>query len=109
MSPRPRIPSLSLASALVVGLCTATGVAPPANAEPCEGAAAAAQPSPDQAFQIPQPSGIAPFDRPIGHKPAGANDQAPLPALGKLLIQTLMPNAAQVQQQAAVAPSPKPA
>lgn len=107
---RPRIPSLSLASALVVGLCAATGVAPPAAAEPCEGASAAAQPLPNQAFQIPQPSRIAPFNRPIGHKPVGANDQAPLPTLGKLLINALMPNAGQqVQKQAAVEPPPKPA
>jgi hypothetical protein len=98
-----------LASALVVGLCAATGIAPPAGADPCEGAAAAAQPLPNQAFEIPQPSAIAPFDRPIGHKPAGANDQAPLPALGKLLINAFMPNSGQVQKQAAVAPSPKPA
>ncbi|MCV7345468.1 DUF4185 domain-containing protein [Mycolicibacterium rhodesiae] len=109
MSPRPRIPSLSLASTLVVGLCAATGVAPPAAADPCEGASAAAQPAANQAFQIPQPSAIAPFDRPIGHKPVGANDQAPLPTLGKMLINAFMPNSGQVQKQAAVAPAPKPA
>ncbi len=108
MSPRPRIPSLSVASALVLGLCVATGVAAPASAEPCEGAAAQAQPLPNQAFQIPKPSAIAPFDRPIGHKPVGANDQAPLPKLGEL-IKALIPNSSQVQKQAAVVPAPKPA
>ncbi|MGY4712904.1 DUF4185 domain-containing protein [Mycolicibacterium sp. CBM1] len=107
MTPRPRLPALSMASALVLGLCVATGIAPPASAEPCEGAAAEAQPLPNQAFQIPKPSAIAPFDRPIGHKPVGANDQAPLPKLGEL-IKALIPSSNQVQKQAAVSPSPKP-
>ena len=84
MSPRRRIASASVATAAVLGLCAVLGVAPPASAEPCEGAAAAAQPLPGQAFQIPSPSGISPFNRPIGHKPAGANDAAPLPKLGLL-------------------------
>ena len=100
-----------MALALVLGLCAAVGVAPPAAADPCEGASAAAQPLPNQAFQIPNPSAIAPFDRPIGHKPAGANDQAPLPKLGQLplaILKTFIPNSGQVQRQAAVAPSPKP-
>jgi len=100
-----------MALALVLGLCAAVGVAPPAAADPCEGASAAAQPLPNQAFQIPNPSAIAPFDRPIGHKPAGANDQAPLPKLGQLplaILRTFIPNSGQVQRQAAVAPSPKP-
>jgi len=94
--------------ASAVALCAAMGVAPPAAADPCQGASAAAQPRPNQAFQIPNPSRIAPFDRPIGHKPAGANDQAPLPKLGQLLINTLLPSSAKVHKQAAVAPSPKP-
>ena len=76
-------------------------------ADPCEGAAAAAQPLPNQSVEIPNPSAIAPFDRPIGHKPTGANDQAPLPKLGQLL-KNLIPNAGQVQKQAAVVPSPQP-
>ncbi len=99
-----------MATAAVIGLCAVVGVAPPANAEPCEGAAAAAQPLPGQAFQIPSPSGISPFNRPIGHKPAGANDAAPLPKLGLLpaLLKALTPPAAPVQQQAAVVPSPRP-
>jgi len=100
-----------MALALVLGLCAAVGVAPPTAADPCEGASAAAQPLPNQAFQIPNPSAIAPFDRPIGHKPAGANDQAPLPKLGQLplaILKTFIPNSGQVQRQAAVAPSPKP-
>ncbi len=92
--------------ALVLGLCAAVGVTPPVAADPCEGAASEAQPLPDQAFEIPNPSAIAPFDRPVGHKPTGANDQAPLPKLGQL-IKALMPTAP-VQKQAAVVPSPKP-
>ncbi len=96
-----------MAWALVLALCAPITVAPPAAAEPCEGAAAAAQPLPNQAFEIPNPSKIAPFDRPIGHKPTGANDQAPLPKLGALL-KSLLPSTGQVQKQAGVAPSPQP-
>lgn len=102
-----------MASAAVVGLCVAIGVAAPASAEPCTGAAAAAQPLPNQAFEIPNPSKISPFNRPIGHKPAGANDQAAKPKLGLLpaILEALTPRqqAAQVQQQAAVVPKPNPA
>jgi Domain of unknown function (DUF4185) len=108
---RPRIASASVATATVIGLSFVIGVAaPPAAADPCTGAAAEAQPLPNQAYQIPSPSRIAPFDRPIGHKPLGANEQAPLPHLGLLpaLLKALTPPAAKVQQQAAVVPSPKP-
>lgn len=94
-----------------MGLIVAGVVAPPpASAEPCTGAAAAAQPLPNQAFRIPSPSAIAPFNRPIGHKPVGANDSAPLPKLGLLpaLLKALTPPPATVQKQAAVVPTPKP-
>jgi hypothetical protein len=101
-----------MASAAVIGLSVALGVAPPAAAEPCEGAAATAQPLPNQAFEIPSPSRIAPLNRPIGHKPVGANDQAALPKLGLLpaLLKALTPapRSAPVQQQAAVVPTPTP-
>jgi hypothetical protein len=100
-----------MAVAVVVGLGLATGVAAPANADPCEGAAAAAQPLPTQAFEIPSPSGISPLNRPIGHRPNGANDAAPAPKPGLLpaLIKALTPPPmAPVQQQAAVVPSPNP-
>ncbi|MDT5325786.1 MAG: hypothetical protein QOF25_2938 [Mycobacterium sp.] len=113
MSPRPRIASVSVTSTAVLVLSVAIGIAPPATAEPCEGAAAQAQPLPGQAFEIPSPSRIAPLNRPIGHKPVGANDQAALPKLGLLpaLLKALTPPArtAPVQQQAAVVPSPNPA
>ncbi|WP_313861356.1 DUF4185 domain-containing protein [Mycobacterium sp.] len=112
MSPRPRIASVSMASAAVIGLIVSLGVTPTASADPCEGAAAQAQPLPNQAFEIPSPSRIAPLNRPIGHKPSGANDQAALPKLGLLpsILKALTPppQPAQVHQQAAVVP-PKPA
>jgi Domain of unknown function (DUF4185) len=112
MSRRPRSASVSMALAAAVGLGFVTGVAAPANAEPCQGAAATAQPLATQAFQIPSPSGISPFNRPTGHRPAGANDAAPLPKLGLLpaLIKALTPppQSAPVQQQAAVVPVPRP-
>lgn len=111
MSPRLRIVSMSVATSAVVGLGVTIGVAPPAAAEPCTGAAAAAQPLPNQAVEIPSPSKLARFDRPIGHKPVGANEQAPLPKLGQLplaILKALIPQSAQVQQQAAVVPKPNP-
>ena len=96
-----------MAWVLVLGLSATVAVAPPAAADPCEGASADAQPLPGQAYQIPSPSAIAPFDRPIGHKPVGANDQAPLPKLGLLgLLKAILPTKGQVQKQAAVTPSP---
>ncbi|MBB5167435.1 DUF4185 domain-containing protein [Mycobacterium sp. AZCC_0083] len=110
MSPRPGIASVSMASAAVIGLIVSLGATPTASAEPCEGAAAQAQPLPNQAFEIPSPSNIAPLNRPIGHKPSGANDQAALPKLGLLpsILKALTPPPQPVHQQAAVVP-PKPA
>lgn len=99
-----------MAWALVPVLCAGI-TAPPAAAEGCSGAAAQAQPLPGQDVQIPSPGKIAPLSRPIGHKPVGANDKAPLPNIGQMLAQALAPKSATVQQQAAVAPVtpvPKP-
>ena len=96
-----------MAWALVPVLCAGI-TAPPAAAEGCSGAAAQAQPLPGQDVQIPSPGKIAPLSRPIGHKPVGANDKAPLPNIGQMIAQALAPKAAPVQQQAAVAPVPKP-
>ncbi|HZQ30412.1 MAG TPA: DUF4185 domain-containing protein [Mycobacterium sp.] len=48
---------------------------------------------------------------PLGHRPTGANESAPLPKLGQLplaLFKALTPRSAPVQQQAAVAPPPNP-
>jgi hypothetical protein len=109
MPPRARIASVSVASATVLGLCVAIGVAPPATAEPCTGAAAAAQP-PAAAAETPDlPSSS--DRRPTGQRPRNANDGAPLPRLGQLpsrILSSLSPRSAQVQQQAEVAPQPSP-
>jgi hypothetical protein len=110
MSPRARIASMSLASAAAIGLSVAIGVAPPATAEPCTGAAAAAQPpAAPNAEETPPLPGV--NLRPVGQRPDGANEEAPLPRLGQLprtLLNTLSPRSAQVQQQAQVAPAPVP-
>ena len=92
-----------MAWVLVPVLCAGL-TAPTAAAEGCSGAAAQAQPLPGQDIQIPSPGKIAPLSRPIGHRPVGANDKAPLPNIGQILAQVLNPNAAAVQQQAAVSP-----
>src|ERR1700682_2497437 len=104
MSPRPRIASVSAASAAVIGLSVAIGVAPPATAEPCTGAAAAA--TPPAGPTLPSSGGL-----PIGHRPPNANARAPLPKLGLLpaaILNAFVPHSARVQQQAAVVPAPTP-
>lgn len=100
MSPRLRIASLSVAS--ITALSVAIGVAAPASAAPCTGAAAGIQPpaAPNTAETPALPGD----GRPRGQRPTGANDEAALPQLGQL------PGVrARVQQQAQVAPSPAPA
>jgi D-arabinan endo alpha-(1,5)-arabinofuranosidase len=111
MSPRPRITSISVASAAAIGLSVAIGVAPPATAEPCTGAAAAAQPPADPAPTPPMPASTG--GPPTGHRPPNANERAPLPRLGQLpraLLNAfgLSPRTSRVQQQAAVVPAPVP-
>jgi len=91
MSPRPRLFSMSVASVFAL---IAIGVAPQAVAEPCTGAAAAIQPPPNAGETPALPGGP-----PRGHRPAGADEGAPLPRLGQ--IPGLR---GQVQQQAAVRP-----
>jgi len=92
--------SIALASATV--LTAAIAVAPPASAEPCTGAAAAIQPpAAPNAEQTPELPGL--NRRPIGQRPRGANEDAPLPRLGQLPRPR-----GQVQQQAAVVPPPQP-
>ncbi|PXX09291.1 DUF4185 domain-containing protein [Mycolicibacterium moriokaense] len=106
MSPRLRFASISVASAAVIGLCVATGVAPPASAEPCTGEAAAAQPDAPAAQPLTPAGGL-----PTGHRPAYANARAPLPKLGQIpaaILKALTPQSARVQQQAGVAPAPTP-
>jgi hypothetical protein len=108
MSPGLRIASRSAASASAIGLCFTLGVAPPAAADPCTGAAAAVQASGANAVEIPSPSHFA-FSRETGHRPTGTNDAAPKPKLGQLpleILKAFTPPAAKVEKQAAVAPSP---
>jgi hypothetical protein len=98
-----------MASAAAIGLCVVIGIAPPVSAEPCTGAAAAAQPpdAPSETPSLPSSSD----GRPIGQRPSNANERAPLPRLGQLpsrILGSLAPRSAQVEQQAAVAPSPTP-
>src|SRR5215510_8302910 len=109
MSPRLRIASISMASATAIGLCVAIGIAPPATAEPCQGAAAAAQPpaTPAETPDLPSSSGR----RPTGQRPSGANERAPLPKVGPItsaVLNAIKPRSAQVQQEAGVAPAPAP-
>ena len=106
-----RIATMS-ASMAVIGLNVAFGVAPPAVAEPCTGAVANAMPPQPIATPAPQERPLPwPFNQlPLGHKPLNANDNAPLPSLGKLplaILGALSPNAAKVDKQAAVVP-PRP-
>jgi hypothetical protein len=103
MSPRLRIASISVASATVIGLCVSIGVAAPASAEPCTGAAAAVQPPPAAAETPDLPSSS--DRRPIGQRPSDANDGAPLPRLGQIPSTS---RSRQVEQQAAVDPQPVP-
>jgi Domain of unknown function (DUF4185) len=107
MPPRLRIASISMASAAAVGLCVSIGVAPSAIAEPCTGAAAAAQPPAESAATPDLPSTS--NRRPIGQRPRNAREGAPLPKLGPItsaVLNAISPRSAQVQQQAAVEPSP---
>jgi hypothetical protein len=109
MSPRPRNASISMVSAVAIGVSVAIGVAAPASAEPCQGAAAAIQPpaAPAETPSLPTSSG----GRPVGHKPPNANERAPLPRLGQVplaVMKALTPRSGRVQQQAAVVPPPNP-
>ena len=78
-------------------------------AEPCTGAAAAAQPptAPAETPDLPSSSDR----RPIGQRPSNAREGAPLPRLGLIpsrILNSLSPRSARVEQQAEVRPSPNP-
>lgn len=106
MSPLPRIASLSVASATVIGLSAVLGVVPLATAEPCTGAAAAAQPP---AAPNTEATPALPGGPPVGHRPRNTNEEAPLPQLGRLpveILRSLTPRSATVEQQADVRPTP---
>lgn len=111
MSRRPQLAPVSLASVVAIGLSVVPGVAPPAAAEPCTGAAAEAKP--------PEASAAAPTgpteQLPTGRRPSNANERAPLPHLGRVpnaVLNALSPQsktyAAPVEQQAGVVPPPPP-
>src|SRR4051812_26258678 len=107
MSPHLRIATASVASATAIGLCGATGVAPPALAEPCTGPAAAAQPQVPEAPPAPLPTTGGP---PVGHRPTYANTRAALPRIGQIPRAPLnvLTQQGRVQKQAGVAPPPAP-
>ena len=105
----PGKPTSWLAFALTPVLAAGISTAPPAAADPCTGAAAAARPLPGQDVQIPNPGNLPAFTRPIGHRPPGADDAAPQPTIGQQLAQALTPQSAPAQKQAAVVPAPAPA
>jgi hypothetical protein len=96
--------SASMVSAATIALIVPMDLAPPATALTCNAPEANVDPPPSPAV-VPSPS---PLGRlPIGLRPRGANDQAPLPQLGPLISALIHQNAqgaAPVQQQAAVVP-----
>jgi Domain of unknown function (DUF4185) len=111
MPRRPRIASISVASAAAITLSVAIGAAPPATADPCTGAAAAVQPpaAPNTEATPDLPSSS--DRRPIGQRPRNADEDAPLPRLGQLpraILNALTPRSARVEQQAGVTPAPTP-
>ena len=104
MPSRIRI-ATAAASVAVLGFNAVVGVSPQASADPCTGPAAGAMP--------PQPMPNADtggtYQPPVGHRPANANPNAPLPKLGQLsrdLIDAFNPTKA--RSRAAVTPVPRP-
>lgn len=107
---------VALASMVVVTLSLSGGVAPAARAEPCDNAAAnAPAPAAQNVETAPwtpiQGRGPAPATAspPTGHRPRGADENAPLPQLGQLsraILTALDPRTGQVRQQAAALPAP---
>lgn len=99
---------MSVAAVTALELVGVIGLAPHAGAEPCSGPAANAAPN-VAAPALPAPSPSAQL--PIGHRPPGTNDNAPLPQIGSLLP-GILGQQNTVQQQAGVlppAPAPPPA
>ena len=110
MSPRLRIASISVASAIAIGLCVAIGVAPPASAEPCTRRCRRSPTSCPPRPRLPTCPRRPTADR-SGKGLPSANERAPLPKLVQIpraILNALHPRSAQVQQQAGVAPSPTP-
>jgi hypothetical protein len=100
MSARRRILSASVVSAVALGMFVGID-APPAGAATCN--------APEANIDPPPGSPTTPAGQlPVGRRPAGTNDRAPLPKLGPLLSRLLSPipqYANPVQQQAAVVPA----
>ena len=80
MPPRTRI-ALAATTVAVLGINSLVGVLPQAAADPCSGAAAGAMPPQASPSVLGGNGGEAPS----GHRPANANNNAPLPKLGKLV------------------------
>ncbi len=110
MSVTRRIVSVSMVSAVAIGMVVATDLAPPAIAATCNAPEANVDPPPGAT----SPSPIAQLPQlPLGRRPRGANERAPLPKLGPLISALIHPNgsgtAGPVRQQAAVVPpAPNP-
>jgi Domain of unknown function (DUF4185) len=109
MSAIPRSAAVTVASAAAIGLIVAIGVAPPAGADLCSDAPA---PNIPAAPGVPTQTLPSPLNRiPIGRKPLGADEHAPLPKLGPLISALLGPlshKSAPLRNQAAVVPPPNP-
>jgi Domain of unknown function (DUF4185) len=105
MSAIPRVVSVSVASTAAIGLIAVIAVAPTAIADLCSDAPAPNIPAAPNT-EVPSPSLL-----PLGRKPPGANEHAPLPRLGPLISAFLKPfahSSAPVHNQAAVIPPPNP-
>jgi hypothetical protein len=105
MSPFRRIASVSMASAIAVGLVVAIDPAPVANAVTCESPEGNVDPpagAPPVASPVPR------VQPPIARKPRGANPRAPIPKLGPLISKLLRPSgsrySAPVRQEPAMPP-----
>jgi Domain of unknown function (DUF4185) len=98
-----------MASAAAIGLIAAICVAPPASAD--DDGCSNAPPPPSLSPNVGAPTPSLPHLPPLGRKPVGANQHAPLPRLGPLISALLHPGSrysASKQNEAAVIPPPNP-
>src|SRR6201995_1865122 len=104
MSALRRTAAVSVALGTVTGVIVPTGLAPPATAAPCAQTTPAAGASGTPTLPVPR------FVEhlPIGRKPIGADDRAPLPRLGPLPGEPNPSNSARLEDQAGVIPWPGP-
>jgi hypothetical protein len=97
-----------MVSAAAIASVAPIGLVAPASAATCNAPEANVDPPASPAI-VPSPSPVG--QSPIGRKPRGANENAPLPQLGPLIAALLHPNsqnAAPLQQQADVVPPAPP-